>query len=364
MNGPIIFRWLICCILFHASCAALALDEKAVRTITIRAVPGMRFDPVRIKAEPGEKIKVVFANADDMSHNFLIVKPGSRLHVVEEALKLAERGPEKNYIPDVPDILWSLPVVSPGEIGALNITVPQQEGAYPYVCTFPGHGFVMYGALYVTRNELLPIQDDPNVPEYARVSSGPASKHTHSQTVFHPYPLSPPVLYRVFMPNAGPASFAVRITDSLSYCWDSSHGRLLYAWKGGFIDNSVAWRGHVNAEAEILGEIFYQAAETCPLSALGGKSAPVIFKGYTLKKGYPEFHYTIGSLDVYETILPGKNRMEWVHQFRVSGARKGICFDTSGKGKYTVRHSAGRMKDRVISLSNSEALRFSVTYTF
>lgn len=80
--------------------------------ISINAVSGMQFDIVRFSVKPGVKVRIAFTNADDMSHNFLITKPGARLDVVNEAVKLEEKGPMMNYIPKSASVLWSIPVVS------------------------------------------------------------------------------------------------------------------------------------------------------------------------------------------------------------------------------------------------------------
>ena len=124
------------------------VEEKPV-VISLKAITGLQYDLARFSVKPGTKVKLILTNSDDMSHNLLFTKPGARQLVVDEALKMGDKGPELNYIPQLPEVLWSIPVLSPGESKMLEFTAPEKPGVYPYVCTYPGHGFVMYGAMYV-----------------------------------------------------------------------------------------------------------------------------------------------------------------------------------------------------------------------
>lgn len=63
------------------------------QTITIRAIAGMQYDRVRFQVAPGSEVTLIIKNTDDIDHNLLITKPGSREEVVKAALELGERGP-------------------------------------------------------------------------------------------------------------------------------------------------------------------------------------------------------------------------------------------------------------------------------
>src|SRR5687767_4177755 len=123
-------------------------DRSTPVSISIKAVMNLQYDVVRFSVKPGSTVRLTLTNVSDMGHNLLITKPGSRSNVVDTALKLAEKGPEMDYIPVIDEVLWSIPVVSPGQTKSVSFTAPSQPGVYPYVCTYPGHGFVMYGAMY------------------------------------------------------------------------------------------------------------------------------------------------------------------------------------------------------------------------
>ncbi|MDP6505198.1 MAG: plastocyanin/azurin family copper-binding protein, partial [Planctomycetota bacterium] len=136
----------------------------AEQTIEIRAVSGLRFEPPRFQVKPGEKISLTFNNVDQMMHNFVIVRRGAKDRVVNAAMQMGAEGPAKNYIPESPDVLWNTKTLNPQMQEALSFTAPSEEGVYPYVCSFPGHGYQMFGAMYVTNGKLPPIEKDSNVP--------------------------------------------------------------------------------------------------------------------------------------------------------------------------------------------------------
>src|SRR5690606_25804045 len=157
-----------------------------VKTINIEAVTGLQYDLVRFAVKPGEKVKLVFTNQDDMGHNFLITQPGARNEVVNAALQLAEKGPEMDYIPDLPQVLWSIPVIYLGESKSREFTAPNRPGACPYVCTYPGYGFVMYGVMYVSSDESMPdIRNDENIPPTRREEAAANQKKVQEDRARH-----------------------------------------------------------------------------------------------------------------------------------------------------------------------------------
>ena len=81
-----------------------------------------------------------------MSHNWVLVKPGTEAVVAVEAQKAGEAG---GFIPVVADVLAHTPQVKPGQTGDVTFSAPE-AGAYPYLCTNPGHAQSMKGVLTVT----------------------------------------------------------------------------------------------------------------------------------------------------------------------------------------------------------------------
>ena len=127
--------------------------QAEARQITLGVKPGLHFDPKVLHVLPGEDVELTFDNSDVMMHNFVLVKPGARMEVVEAANALGEKGPALHYVPDSAKVLAATPVVQPKNKSTVKFKAPVKEGNYPYVCTFPGHGFLMHGTLFVAKNE-------------------------------------------------------------------------------------------------------------------------------------------------------------------------------------------------------------------
>lgn len=362
-----IFYFLTCFLCFQQVEA-----QNSVTTINISAQSGMQFDLVRFSVKPNEQIRIVLSNLDDMVHNFLITKPGKRLDIVNAALKLEERGPQLNYIPPSPDVLWSVPVIPANQSTTLSFTSPSQPGAYPYVCTIPGHGFIMYGVMYVSKEGNMPdIAADLNIPPSRRVekrvnANSNTAHLNHDESDIqaqHPYESLAPYLYRIFMEDAGPAAIAVSLPNDLSYCWDAGACRLRYAWSGGFVDNTQIWKGHADVNAKIIGTVFYR--DNTPYPILTGKpdQDPVIeFRGYSLVNKYPEFHYTINGIEVFELIIPRDDGKGLIRKFRIPEAKDTVWF-TSNAGSASIVYevSAGDWINGKLKLSPEQAKDFNIT---
>lgn len=113
----------------------------------------MQYDKKLITVKAGQKVIINFENPDGMQHNLLIIKPGS-LQKVGKAADDMLRDPkaaEKQYVPKVPEVLYSTRLLNTGESVTLEFTVPNTPGDYPYVCTFPGHWRGMNGIMRVTK---------------------------------------------------------------------------------------------------------------------------------------------------------------------------------------------------------------------
>jgi glucose/arabinose dehydrogenase/azurin len=119
------------------------------QTIIMGTKPGLKFDKTLLEVKAGSNVKLIFNNTDDMQHNFVIVMPGKTAEAGNKALALGLKGPEKNYIPDTPIILFHTNLIQPTSKDTIYFTAPTKPGDYQYVCTYPGHAYVMYGTLRV-----------------------------------------------------------------------------------------------------------------------------------------------------------------------------------------------------------------------
>jgi azurin len=342
--------------------------------ITIQAKEGLQFDLARFAVHPGANVKLTFKNADEMAHNFLITLPGERLNVVKEAQNMAsETALKLGYVPKSTKVLFSVAAINPSESKIITFKAPDKEGVYPYVCTFPGHGYVMYGAMYVTTGKIPPIQSDLNVPE-SRRNDGTHDDDEHDMSAMaapkssitltsHPYKVEPPTLYRVFMPNASPGAIAVNLNDNISYCWDATYSRLRYVWAGGFVDNAEHWKGNGRPIAKVLGTVFYRESTGGAIRIGSSNHIPVAeFKGYKMQNRYPQFMYTLDGADVTEVITSAQAEGQGiVRTFTFSNVKKDIYYFTQPTDGITYSSSAGKWKNGVLKLSPKEARKFSVT---
>ncbi|HTV00679.1 MAG TPA: PVC-type heme-binding CxxCH protein [Luteitalea sp.] len=131
-----------------------SLDELVVRVIRIEAVNAqMKFDLSRFTVMAGEEVVIEFVNRDEMPHNLLVAKEGA-LETVGLAAEAMVSSPDafgKSFIPNTPEVLFSMRLIQPNETLQARFTAPKQPGAYPFVCTFPGHWRTMNGIVEVTR---------------------------------------------------------------------------------------------------------------------------------------------------------------------------------------------------------------------
>lgn len=335
-------------------------------TIKINAIGGLQYDLVRFTVKPGARVAIVFTNKDDMSHNLLFTKPNARMKVVHAALSMGDAGQQKNYIPNLSEVLWSFPLLSPGESKTVTFLAPRKEGVYPFVCTYPGHGSVMYGAMYVGHQSMPLLKDDPNIPPERRnerikekeTHNGHATQRSHSFREKAPY------WYRIFLPDAGPAAIAVHLPHQISYCWDAGTCRLRYAWEGDFLDNTDIWKGHHDSYGEILGTVFYRDRTDFPLQIDQPGNIPTVkFKGYSVINRYPEFHYQINGIEVYECIRPKEDGSGLTRTFRIPHTNRIIWFVTHPEDGVTYLSSAGNWNNGRLRLLPDEAREFIITMT-
>ena len=356
-----VYALIFSCLIGYSQISFSQRAEIIEREVEIKAVGGLKFDITRFKVKPGEHIKLKLTNVDDMDHNLLITKPGARKEVVDASHKLGENGPKQNFVPSSDKVLWSIKIVPPGQSAYIIFQAPLKEDVYPYVCTLPGHGLVMYGAMYVTTKELPPLENDQNVPPVNAPGAG--AEHNHDVADLHPYKTTPPYLYRIFMPDAGPAAIAVSLPNHVSYCWDAGSCRLRYAWLGEFLDPRNYFDKKAEKHAKILGTVFYRDRTSYPLRFSPNKNPVVDFKGYKLIDRYPEFHYTIDGKDVYELIKPKEDGSGLIRSFKVPEATQPLyfVFEKGDGAGYTA--SKGKINGNKVDLTADDAREFVIVMT-
>ena len=122
--------------------AAAAKATAGPRAITIGANDQMKFEPATIQAKPGEKLRIVLKPTGAMpkiamSHNFVILKPGSNDAKFAEASAMVR--PDFIAPPLKSQVLFATPLAGNGETVSAEFTAPAKPGRYTFICTFPGH---------------------------------------------------------------------------------------------------------------------------------------------------------------------------------------------------------------------------------
>lgn len=121
------------------------------QVITVGTKPGLKFDISEVQVQAGAKIKFIFNNNDDMTHNCVIVAPGAVDEIGMKAINLGLKGPDLQYVPASPKVLFHTNLLQPESSETLYFTAPTQPGEYTFVCTYPGHHTVMQGKLKVVK---------------------------------------------------------------------------------------------------------------------------------------------------------------------------------------------------------------------
>lgn len=140
----------------HAAVAASAAPNAwssglPGRAIGIAAAEGLQFSTKELRVKAGERLTLTLTNPDVMPHNWALLTPGSLARVGELAnLFVADpRAAVRQYVPETPEALVWTDVAPPATSTTIHFTAPSVPGAYPYVCTFPGHWPLMNGVLRV-----------------------------------------------------------------------------------------------------------------------------------------------------------------------------------------------------------------------
>lgn len=118
----------------------------------IDAVAGLQYQPSTLRVPPGRRIALTIRNQDpSMPHNFVLLRPGNLRRIGEASMQLAAdpNSVAIHYAPLDDAVLCLAPILGPGQQYTIYFDSPTEPGAYPFVCTYPGHWRVMQGLLYV-----------------------------------------------------------------------------------------------------------------------------------------------------------------------------------------------------------------------
>jgi hypothetical protein len=166
-----------------------------------------------------------------------------------------------------------------------------------------------------------------------------------------------PLIQRIFLPNAGPASIGVAVDDQTSLCWDAGTCSLRYAWTGGFIDGYPYWKGNGSSIAKIKGTVRYTEAK--PLF-----SGELKFGGYEVKGGLPVFHYKRGSVEISETIEPLKGSTGFRRNFTFTTLPEPLEVAIPQDPAVELTGAAPATAKGLLTLPQGQPSGFTLTYSF
>jgi azurin len=113
------------------------------RVVEISGADDMKYTVTSIDAKPGETLRIKLTNKGTlpkiaMAHNFVLLKLGSKQIDFANAAALARA---TDFIPpDMKDqVLAATTLTGPGETAEVTVKLPTAPGAYPFLCSFPGH---------------------------------------------------------------------------------------------------------------------------------------------------------------------------------------------------------------------------------
>jgi azurin len=126
-------------------------NGKVDQTVSVQGEEGLKFSLTHFDVRAGAHIQLDFANASDMLHNLVIVRPGSATRVGEASLKLGLDGTRLDFVPRTNEVLFHTAIVAPQQSETIYFDAPTSPGDYTYICSFPGHAILMQGTMRVTR---------------------------------------------------------------------------------------------------------------------------------------------------------------------------------------------------------------------
>ena len=318
-------------------------------SIELGVLPGLRYDIKQFVVRPSSELHIRFKNSDTMQHNLVITQPGKRQEVVDLALRLGANGPARHFVPDTPLVLQATRVIAMNQQAELKFKTPVEEGDYPFVCTFPGHGSFMHGIMKVSARA--PRKIDRHRPEL--VADG------KSWT-----PTSRPRIVRTWVPHASPAAIVVNLPGGQHYTWDAGVGHLRAVWrKGGGLDYA-SQRRHVESNGKPVvaytQKPYYLEGRDFPFR-LNDKLSEVDFKGYRLDKdGYPTFRCKVGQHLISEKIRTTSDGLGVERYFEIEPP---VALTFMRPGAYTeqVTASKGIWEGDLLHLSAPESAAFRIT---
>lgn len=121
------------------------------KDVVVNSNDAMKFDVSEIKVKAGEEIKLTLNHTgklgkDAMGHNFVVLAQGTDVQAFSNA---AIQAKANDYIPEGNEnVLAHTKLIGGGESDTITFTL-KEKGTYEFICSFPGHSFMMKGVIIV-----------------------------------------------------------------------------------------------------------------------------------------------------------------------------------------------------------------------
>ena len=146
-----------------------------------------------------------------------------------------------------------------------------------------------------------------------------------------------PIVFRTFLEGAGTQAIAVGHPSGVHAAFDAFEVRWALVWRGRFVDAQQNWEERAMKPVKALGEKVVTLANRMPFARMEaataawptafGTRAGYVFKGYRLgSDGVPTFRYTVGGLDVEDTLRPAADGAAFRRRVVVRGSESGWYF--------------------------------------
>jgi hypothetical protein len=168
-------------------------------------------------------------------------------------------------------------------------------------------------------------------------------------------------LNRTWMPNAYPSSFAVGFPGGLNCCFDPMRGKVIYAWRGDYVDLQPTVNGKIPRDAAIRGAIFYESAPTAGWrSGPGMKESEIHYKGHRVKDGIPEFSYEVDGVPVHEAIAPAPDGNGLIRRFRVTTPDRSMTYRVEDPNRVVVESGPAKPVEGGLQIPGNASVVFTI----
>lgn len=126
-------------------------SDASVAIVKMTANDQMKFNTSEIRVKAGQTVKLTLKHTgklpkNAMGHNFVLLKKGTNLQKFSAAATAASAN---DYIPENSDaVIAYTPMLGGGDEATIEFKAPE-KGTYTFICSFPGHFYMMKGEFIV-----------------------------------------------------------------------------------------------------------------------------------------------------------------------------------------------------------------------